>query len=508
MASLLDIELGNGPAQTDPNAVRRLAKQTGLLGLSFAPGAGITDYAGKFPAVDGGFEPSAVDNWRLGNYGTSLLQGLGAFGDSLSVLGPAGMAVGGVVKAPRALQKAGGLFGDVTTFPRSMENTNKAIRNDGDVAGGTSRDYLARVEAAKEAKRKGEITSIPDAVRLSPREVKQRQELVDSVLRTKPDVWRPPSYGLYDRSVMDSIPSRGGVPGVEQVDLPRYAPPRADVSYLDEVMTPANERRAAQMVERGLLATDEGFYKSYQPLRAAFREYGYTDKDFIDALAATSFSSARNTVANENAGGALLQQMKRKGIPINAETLAAERELYSDRMGTGLTIMEGHALPFARYLEEGLPTGFKNSQKISSFLQNKIGNFRPYTLDTHEVAGLSYATPHGPYFWAQGGAGDTEYGALEAFAKKVADRVGVDPAVAQEGRWFGLGELTGLKTGGGDFLDNFEKQVAYTAHNRGLPMDRESLRKYGVKSLAGEQGYDLLPYMKKDPMPDYRPKAR
>jgi hypothetical protein len=105
MASLLDLELGNGPAQTDPNAVRRLGKQVGLLGLSFAPGAGITDYAGMFPAVDGGFEPSAVDNWRSGNYGTSLLQGLGAFGDSLSVLGPAGIALGGVVKAPRALQK-------------------------------------------------------------------------------------------------------------------------------------------------------------------------------------------------------------------------------------------------------------------------------------------------------------------------------------------------------------------------------------------------------------------
>lgn len=408
----------------------------------------------------------------------------------------------------KAAQRLGtrirGLLDDVDVFPRSMENTNKAIQNNGDVAAATGRDYTARVEAAK---RRGEIESVPEATRLTPRELKQRQQLVDSILKTKPETWTPPAHGLYDRSVMKTIPSKGGVPGVEQKALERYAPSRANVDYLDELITPANERRAAQMVQRGLLATDEGFYKSYQPLRAAFKEYGYTDKDFMDALAATSFSSARNTVANENAGGALLQQMKRKGIPINAETLAAERNAYRERMGTGLTIMEGHALPFARYLEEGLPSGYKNSQKITSFLHNKIGNFQPYVIDTHEAAGLSYATPQAPHFWMQGGAGDTEYGALEQFAQRVANRVGVDPAVAQEGRWFGLGELTGLKTGGGDFLDNFEKQVAYTAQNRGLPMEREALRQYGVKALAGEPGYDLLGYMRKDPMPDYRPKA-
>jgi hypothetical protein len=110
MASLLDLELGNGPAQTDPETLRRLGKQAGLLGLSFMPGMGAMDYAGRFPAVDGGFEPSAVDNWRQGNYGTSLLQGLGAFGDSLYAVplagAVAGPTAGSLLKAPRAIQKA------------------------------------------------------------------------------------------------------------------------------------------------------------------------------------------------------------------------------------------------------------------------------------------------------------------------------------------------------------------------------------------------------------------
>jgi len=396
----------------------------------------------------------------------------------------------------------------VDVFPKRMVNTNKALQNGGDIAGATGRDFNAMVEAAQQAKREGKIDNVAQATRLTPQEVKQRQQMIDSVLSTEPIAWKPGSNGLYDRSVMDTISNSGGVPGVAQVDMARYQPTsRVDLSHVEDLFSRQNENRVAAMMQRGLLATDGGFYKSYQPLRAAFHEYGYTDADFQKALAATSFSSARNTVANENASGGLLMQMMREGTPINGETLAVARNAYKYRMGTGLTVMEGHALPFAKYLEEGLPSGFKNSQKISSFLQNKIGNFRPYVLDTHEAAGLSYGTPSAPYFWNAGGMGDTEYGLAEQFAKKVADRVGVSPAIGQEGRWFGLGELTGLKTGGGDFLDNFEKQVAYTAQQRGKSLNREELRKYGVKALAGEPGYDLLPYMKKEAMPDYRPTA-
>lgn len=409
--------------------------------------------------------------------------------------------------AARLLDRIQEMFSTVPN-PKRMENTNKALRNDGDIAGATARDFGAMFEAAQEAKKRGEVPNIVDALRLKPAEVKQRQQLMDAVLSRKPEAWKPPAHGLYDRSIMRAIDNMGGVPGVAQQELSRYMPSRADLYYLEELMTPANERRIAQQMERGLLATDGGFYKSYQPLRAAFNEYGYTDKDFTDAMAATGFASARNTVANENASGALLQQMKRKGIPINADTLKAERDAYRERMGTGLTVMEGHALPFARYLEEGLPMGFKDGQKISSFIQNKIGNYSPYVIDTHEAAGLSYGTPYAPYFWAQGGAKDTEYAGMEGFAQGIARKLGVAPAIGQEGRWFGLGELTGLKTGGGDFLDNYEKQVAFTAHNLGLPMNREFLRQYGVKALAGEPGYDLLPYMKKEAMPDYRPRAQ
>lgn len=88
-------------------------RQAGLIGASFAPGAGFSDFAGTFPSAQGGTEPSAAQNLQQGNYLTSALQTLGAFGDAATVtgagLGPLGLAagfgVGSVAKTPRAVQK-------------------------------------------------------------------------------------------------------------------------------------------------------------------------------------------------------------------------------------------------------------------------------------------------------------------------------------------------------------------------------------------------------------------
>lgn len=88
-------------------------RQAGLIGASFAPGAGFSDFAGTFPSAQGGTEPSAAQNLQQGNYLTSALQTLGAFGDAATAtgaaLGPLGLAagfgVGSVAKTPRAVQK-------------------------------------------------------------------------------------------------------------------------------------------------------------------------------------------------------------------------------------------------------------------------------------------------------------------------------------------------------------------------------------------------------------------
>jgi hypothetical protein len=87
-------------------------RQAGLISASFAPGAGFSDFAGTYPSAQGGTEPSAAQNLQQGNYLTSALQTLGAFGDAATVtgaaLGPLGlvpMGVGSIAKVPRAVQK-------------------------------------------------------------------------------------------------------------------------------------------------------------------------------------------------------------------------------------------------------------------------------------------------------------------------------------------------------------------------------------------------------------------
>jgi len=105
---------GRAPRRRGPPAGQRgqaaadleqLGKQAGLFGLGFAPGAGMADYFGQFPSAQGGTEPSAVENFQQGNYGTAAMQGLGAMGDLALTVPVAGAAIGSVMKAPRAAQR-------------------------------------------------------------------------------------------------------------------------------------------------------------------------------------------------------------------------------------------------------------------------------------------------------------------------------------------------------------------------------------------------------------------
>jgi hypothetical protein len=166
----------------------RLGKQAGLLGVGFAPGAGVADYFGQFPSAQGGTEPSAVENFQQGNYGTAALQGLGAMGDLALTVPVAGMAVGSVMKAPRAAQKM------LQELPKPDElgfysQVQKAVM-DNPQQKGTGAQFLAQIQktpgvkaeelqytgldqflAGKPSVTKGEIQDYLDANKVQVREV-------------------------------------------------------------------------------------------------------------------------------------------------------------------------------------------------------------------------------------------------------------------------------------------------------------------------------------------------
>jgi len=426
----------------------------------------------------------------------------------------AGRLVGSQIN--RAMLGEGGLLAPITpqpmfvinpdnikTFPKRMKHTNKAIKEGGDIAGATGKDYEEIFAKATEKVKNKESSSIQEAAKLTKQEIQQRRELANEVLSQPIEQWTPPKNSLLDRSVMQSIPNLGGVKDISQAGINRYVAPRADTGYLSTLATQENLDLITRSINRGIDATQGGFYKSFQPMKAALDVAGYSPDVFEKGLAAGSFASARNKVAQENAIASLMMGMEQRGIPITPENILKEHDAFKALTGGGLSMMEGHTKPFAKYLAEGFPTGEKDVQKITSFYQNKLGNYQPYVLDTHEAGGLSYATPHAPVFWKQGGFKDTEYGTVENMMQnQVANKLGLDPAIAQESRWFGLGELTGLKTGAGDWLDNYEKQAAYSAQQLGKELTRKEQQKYVVDAFAGRE--KLLPWYVDRPIPDVR----
>jgi len=415
-----------------------------------------------------------------------------------AMMGERGGLLGAITPQPMSIIDPS----QIKTFPKRMKYTNKAIKEGGDIAGATGKDYEEIFAKATAKVKNNEAENLQEASKLTKQEVQQRRELANAVLSQPVEKWTPPANSLLDRSVMQSIPNVGGVAGIPQNTINRYVGPRADVSYLNTIAAPENVDLIKQMIDRGLGATEGGFYKSFQPMKAALDEYGYAPDVFEKGLASGSFASARNKVAQENAIASFLMNMNRRGIDITPENILKEHDAFKALTGGGLSMMEGHTKPFAKYLVEGFPTGEKDVQKITSFFQNKLGNYQPYVLDTHEAGGLPYATPYAPVFWKQGGFKDTEYGTVEKTAQNIAQQMGLDPGIAQEGRWFGLGELTGLKTGGGDWLDNYEKQAAYSAQQLGKQLTRKEQQKYVVDAFAGKER--LLPWYKDEPIPDVR----
>lgn len=96
------LNASTGGLLDDPAIPRTVA----AAAMGFGPGAGVGDYFGQFPDMQGGTLPSYKENIQKGNYGTGVLQALGLAGDLAYGFGPGGVALGAALKTPRVLQSA------------------------------------------------------------------------------------------------------------------------------------------------------------------------------------------------------------------------------------------------------------------------------------------------------------------------------------------------------------------------------------------------------------------
>lgn len=353
--------------------------------------------------------------------------------------------------------------------------------------------------------------SLPERQRNVPEVVEKRIQETRDFLAQPVEPWQPPRKELqaFDRErIKDALE---GFPGIEQTRFPRYQPARADLSHVDEVYSdPVNRELIKGQITRGLPLGGETFYASLYPLKLAALERGIPEEKFNQFIYSVAPASARNSIMNEMAVGQFLRDMQARGLPLDEATVSKEMAAFKEKYGTGLPLMPVHREGVKNVLEGGqdlrelLKADIPTNYKIPTYGTQKAGDFgKSVVLDVHESAGQTRGSRYHPYFTEQGGFGPTEYGLAESKMLDIADELGIPGGMAQAGRWFGGGELTGLKSPRGDALDLLERQAAYTMQGLGIKPTPGNIRKYILDMMESGEGV-LMPWYKKEGMPDLR----
>lgn len=364
----------------------------------------------------------------------------------------------------------------------------------------------------------GELKKAPYSATLTERKqnvpevVQRRIEETERFLAEPTEPWQPPRKELqaFDRErIKDALE---GFPGIEQTKFPRYAAPRSGaLGMMEEIyQDPVNRRLIEGQIKRGLPLGGETFYASLYPLKLAALERGIPESQFNQFVYSIAPASARNSIMNEMAVGQFLRDMNARGLPLDEDTVRKEMDRFKQQYGTGLPLMLVHREGVKNVLEGNLDlremskANIPTSYKIPTYGTQKAGDFgKSMVLDVHEAAGQTRGSKYHPYFTEQGGFSQTEYGPAEEQMLQIAQGLGIPGGMAQAGRWFGGGELTGLKSPRGDALDLLEKQAAYTLQGQGINPTPRAIRNFVLDMVETGRG-ELMPYFKKTPMPDYR----
>ncbi len=354
--------------------------------------------------------------------------------------------------------------------------------------------------------------TLPERKQNVPEVVQRRIEETERFLAEPTEPWQPPRRELqaFDRErIKDALE---GFPGIEQTKFPRYAAPRSGASSMMEEIyqDPTNRRLIEGQIKRGLPLGGETFYASLYPLKLAALERGIPEEQFNQFIYSIAPASARNSIMNEMAVGQFLRDMNARGLPLDEDTVRKEMDRFKQQYGTGLPLMPVHREGVKNVLEGNLDlremskANIPTSYKIPTYGTQKAGDFaQSMVLDVHEAAGQTRGSKYHPYFTEQGGFSQTEYGPAEEQMLQIAQGLGIPGGMAQAGRWFGGGELTGLKSPRGDALDLLEKQAAYTLQGQGINPTPRNIRNFVLDMVETGRG-ELMPYFKKTPMPDYR----
>lgn len=379
----------------------------------------------------------------------------------------------------------------------------------GKSAGVRSSTRKAATKAAKE-----EGTNVTRASLLdTPEQVAARaaaaREILENDPRTPFDTTAERRRSIFDRALIDD--AMEGHPGVAQESIGRVekVQPKTreaiDARLEDIFNDPINRELLDLQMKQGLLLGGETYYPSTYPLRAFLEERLPDGRQvFEQNMNAHAGTSPQSALPNNMASQSLVMAALRDGVDLNdwkafkayADKVAASRP-GSNKYFLG----PSHVENFQHLDDPNYEWKLGDKDKVRSYGSNLLGNFENVALDTHEAKGASMGTAHYPFYERSKGFAANEYGAFEGGYRDVAEDLGLRPGSAQAGRWYGGGELTGLKTGKGDWLSTFEHMVVYTAEKLGRGTGRGDLQTLALEILTGQT--PMVPYYptKKAPLP-------
>jgi hypothetical protein len=298
-----------------------------------------------------------------------------------------------------------------------------------------------------------------------------------------------PTRSLFDYSKLEKVP------GVPQVDLPRYTPPRGVPERITDITNdPTVRDKMLEVISQGQRMGGGNWYNA-DPLRAAFNaELGSGGdaafRKYMDMVAATSPRS--EVGANvRNASYYYGRAMRGEGMP---EVGTPNPQPY------GHLAQRLHQMNAERVAGPGWDA--LNNPKPASFAENLTGNQQPVTVDTHafRLPGIVAQDPrfletafqvakdapkqnipkmiqsgettlaeaaNRPAWW-QAQPKANEYAAMEKYYQSLGKELGLTPAQTQASAWVGGGKLTGLASDESKpFLRFFEDRVNITADKTG-----------------------------------------
>jgi hypothetical protein len=336
--------------------------------------------------------------------------------------------------------------------------------------------------------------------------VAARRKMMREVLSQPVEDWKPPAQNLqlFDRSLIRD--AMEGHPGVEQKPLERMPPTkRTQLGHIENIFTPENTDLIRMQVERGDRLGGRTYYPSTYAIRARYGELN-TPVTFEDFMRANELTSPQSSLPVNIPTASVLTYMKAQGIPITPENFKALSAEIAAKYGTSKYFATPERVSqFGDFMAGKAPEGYgySKSQKISGYGEDLRGNFEPQPLDTHELGGLSMGTAYHKYIDSLGSLDPVQYGPFEQRYRQFSrEQMGRAPANTQAARWFGGGDLTGLKSPPGDFLATLEDSIRFSAQKRGMDLRTKALREYGDRVLAGQDV--LVPHYGKGRMPiDY-----